>query len=149
MKTMFLQVLDCGRSTVPSLEAGRLVKRWLAGHWIPAVFPSFETHTTWPILLHSGHSTWSPTFTMFLFPPSFWYLRRISSGISFSTCRWFAQMICIFCSFSLNLLSAYTIPFTSCFVLLLKRSNYSIGLAQGIRETLQIKVCWRTYKRMG
>jgi len=61
MKTMFLVFLDRGRATVPNLEAGRLVWRWLAGHWIPTVFPSFETHTTRPILLHSGHSAWSPT----------------------------------------------------------------------------------------
>jgi len=70
MKTMFLLFLDRGRATVPNFEAGRLVWRWLAGHWIPAVSPFFETHTMRPILLHSGHFTWSPTLTMFLFPPS-------------------------------------------------------------------------------
>jgi hypothetical protein len=32
MKTMFLIFLERGRATVPNLEAGRLVRRWLAGH---------------------------------------------------------------------------------------------------------------------
>jgi len=52
---MFLSVLDWGRAVDPNFELGRLIWRWVAGHWIPAVFPSFETQTTRAILLHSGH----------------------------------------------------------------------------------------------
>ena len=148
MKTMFLLVLDWGRSTVPNLESGRFVRRWLAEHWIPDVFPSFETHTTWPILLHWGHSAWSPMLTMFLFPPSSCCLHKISFQLSFLTGKWFVWTICIFYSFLPSPLSTYTIPFTS-LLFSLKRFNYSIGSAQRIRETLQVKVCSRSYKRMG
>ena len=147
IKTMFLLVLDWGRATVPNLESGRFVRRWLAGHWIPDVFPSFEIHTTRPVLLHSGHSAWSPRVVMFLFPPSSCCLQTISSQISFLTCTWFALMIYIFCSFLLNPLLIYTIPFTS-WLFNLKRFNYSIGSAQRIRETLHLDVCFHTNKRI-
>jgi hypothetical protein len=147
MKTMFLLALDWGRSTVPNLEIGRFVMRWLAGHWIPAVLPSLETHTTRPALLHSGHSAWSPTSVMFLFPPSSCCQRKSFSQFSFSTCKLFARRIYIFCNFLLYRLLTYTKSFTS-WLLYLKRFSYSIGSAQRIRETLHLEVCSHTNKRI-
>ena len=147
MKTMFLQVLDWGRLIVPSLESGRLAWRWLAGHWIPAVSPSFETHTTRPILLHSGHFAWSPMLTMFCFPLRLSVYVKFRQRTSFSTYKWLARMICIFCSFLLNPFLIHAILFASC-LLNLKRSNYSIGAAQRIREALHIEVWLRINKCM-
>ena len=147
IKTMFLLVLDWGRSTVPNLEAGRFVMRWLAGHWIPAVLPSLETHTTRPVLLHSGQSAWSPTLAMFLLPPSSCCQRKSFSQFSFSTCKLFARRIYIFYSFLLCLLLIYTMSFAS-WLLDLKRFSYSIGSAQRIRETLHLEVYSRTNKRI-
>ena len=147
IKTMFLLALDWGRSAVPNLEIGRFVMRWLAGHWIPAVLPSLETQTTRPCLLHSGQSAWSPMLAMFLFPPSSCYLRKAFSQFSFSTCKLFARRIYIFYSFLLILLLICTMSFTS-WLLDLKRFSYSIGLAQRIRETLQLDVCSHTNKRV-
>jgi hypothetical protein len=68
---MFLLFLDRGRAAAPNFDAGRLAWRWFAGHWIPTVLPSFETHTTRPSLLHSGQFAWSPTLTMFCLLLSF------------------------------------------------------------------------------
>ena len=108
---MFLQFLDRGRATVPNFEGGRLVWQWFAGHRIPTVAPSFETHTTRPILLHSGHFAWSPTSIMFLFPPSFYYLHKFFQT-SFLTWKWVAQMIYRFDILLIIPLVMYTISFT-------------------------------------
>jgi hypothetical protein len=111
MKTMFLLFLDRGRVAVPNFDAGRLAWRWFAGHWIPTVVPSFETHTTRPNLLHFGQFAWSPTLTMFLSPPFFWCLRNFFPQASFLTWRCFAWLICVFYGFSLSMLVTYTFSF--------------------------------------
>ena len=63
-KTMFFLVLVWGRAVEPNFESGRLIRRWLAGHWIAARFPSCEIQTTRPILPHCGHFLWSPMLTI-------------------------------------------------------------------------------------
>ena len=70
-KIMFLPALDLGRALDPISELGRLIWLWLAGHWIPNVFSSFETQTTRLIARHFGHLILSPIFAMFLFPSFF------------------------------------------------------------------------------
>ena len=97
--TIRLLVLDWGLSFDPKRESGRFICLWAAEHWIPAVFPSCETHTTRPILLHRGHFAWSPTVTMCLLPPSSCCRCKVSFQFSFLTCKWRAQMIYIFGNF--------------------------------------------------
>ena len=144
MKIMFRPFLDCGRSTAPSLESGRFAIWWLAGHWIPAVFPSLETHTTWPILLHPGHTAWSPILTMSLSLPSSCCPRKASFQLSFCTYRWFARTIYIVYSSLLIQLSSYTYQLPLVFYF--EKNQLFDGWAQRIKETLHIRKRRRAYK---
>ena len=134
-------------SVVRTLGWGWFGKLWLAGHCIPAVFPSLESQTTWPVLLHSGHSARSPTATMPFYPPFSCCQWRSSFQISFSSCKWFWRMTCIVYSFLLNLPLMNTILFTS-WLYFWEDFNYSIGLAQRIRETLHLNNRFQVNKRM-
>lgn len=140
-------VLCRGGSVMPTLGWGWFGKLWLAGHCIPAVFPSFETQTMWPVRLHSGHSARSPTETMPFCPLSSCCLRKSFFQISFSSGKWFSRMTCIVYSFLLNLLLTNTILVTS-WLFILKRFNYSTGSTQRIKETLHLRVRFQVNKHM-